>query len=111
MSPGAQSLTESSSAAQPQVTGSQMAASSHRTLIRPTMATKPAAATTPQEVLVIASRLKDYIQARGDMNTSASVMDILSDHLRLLCNEAIDHARSEGRKTVMDRDFEAILKN
>lgn len=61
-----------------------------------------------QEVLVIASRLKEYIQARSDFNTSASVMDMLSQHLRLLCDRAIDYAREDGRKTVMDRDFEFL---
>ncbi|PWU22477.1 MAG: hypothetical protein C5B49_00560 [Bdellovibrio sp.] len=58
-----------------------------------------------QEVLVIASRLKDYIQARAGYNTSASVMDLLSNYLRILCDRAIDEARADGRKTVMDRDF------
>lgn len=62
----------------------------------------------PKEVLVIASRLKDYIQARSDYNTSGSVMDVLSDHLRILCDRAIDNARAEGRKTVMDRDFDFL---
>jgi histone H3/H4 len=64
----------------------------------------------PNEVLVIASRLKDYITARSEFNTSASVMDVLSDHLRVVCDRAIDNARAEGRKTVMDRDF-SFLKN
>lgn len=59
----------------------------------------------PREVLVIASRLKEYIQARGDMNTSGNVMDVLSDHLRVICDRAIESARADGRKTVMDRDF------
>ena len=70
---------------------------------------KPAvSASTPQEVLVIASRLKDYIQARSDYSTSQSVMDVLSHHLRILCDRAIDNARAEGRKTVMDRDFQFL---
>jgi len=64
----------------------------------------------PKEVLVIASRLKEYIHARSEYNTSGSVMDVLSDHLRVVCDRAIDHARSEGRKTVMDRDFEFLKK-
>lgn len=63
-----------------------------------------------QEVLVIASRLKDYIQARSEFNTSQSVMEVLSHHLRALCERAIDNARADGRKTVMDRDFQ-FLKN
>jgi histone H3/H4 len=44
------------------------------------------------------------------MNTSASVMDVLSDYVRVLCDRAIDNARSEGRKTVLDRDF-SFFKN
>lgn len=62
----------------------------------------------PREVLIVASRLKEYIQARADFNTSASVMDFLSDYVRILCDRAIDNARTEGRKTVMDRDFEFV---
>jgi len=69
----------------------------------------PPRAAAPNEVLVIASRLKDYIHARSEFNTSASVMDALSEHLRIICDRAIDNARAEGRKTVMDRDF-AFLK-
>lgn len=64
----------------------------------------------PNEVLIIASRLKEYIQAKSEYNTAAAVMDVLSDHVRRLCDEAIDHARAEGRKTVLDRDFD-FLKN
>ena len=70
----------------------------------PTVATyaKP---NVPKEILIVASKLKDYIKARADMNTSADVMDILSDFVRHQCDQAIDNARSEGRKTVLDRDF------
>ena len=64
----------------------------------------------PREVLVIASRLKEYITARAEMNTAATVMEVLSDHLRRLCDLAIDHAREDGRKTVMERDFEFLKK-
>ncbi len=59
----------------------------------------------PHDILIVASKLKDYIRARSDMNTSASVMDILSDIVRIECDRAIDNARREGRKTVLDRDF------
>jgi hypothetical protein len=63
-----------------------------------------------REVLIIASRLKDYIQVRADMNTSAQVMDYLSDYLRIACDRAIDNARADGRKTVLDRDFYFLKK-
>lgn len=65
----------------------------------------PAAAPAPKEVLVIASRLKEYIRARYGMNTSDGVLEDLSDHLRRLCDRAVMHAREDGRKTVLDRDF------
>lgn len=64
----------------------------------------------PEEVLIIASRLKDYIHAKSEYNTSASVMDVLSNYVRILCDRAIDNARAEGRKTVLDRDFDFLKK-
>ncbi len=62
-------------------------------------------ATVPREILIVASKLKDYIRLKSEMNTSASVMDVLSEIVRMRCDEAIDQARREGRKTVLDRDF------
>jgi hypothetical protein len=59
----------------------------------------------PKDVLVVVSKLKDYIKARGDMSTSQGVVDILSDQMRRLCDDAIDRARVAGRKTVLERDF------
>jgi len=57
------------------------------------------------EVLVVASKVKSYIKDSGDMKTSAGVLQVLSDRLRSMCDQAIESARSEGRKTVLDRDF------
>jgi hypothetical protein len=68
-----------------------------------TSSSSPAA--FPQEILIVASKLKDYIRERSEMNTSASVMEILSDIVRIECDKAIEKARREGRKTVLDRDF------
>ena len=59
----------------------------------------------PHDVLVVASKLKKYIKARSGMNTSDTVMDVLSDRVRALCEDAVLRAREDGRKTVMDRDF------
>ena len=57
------------------------------------------------EVLVVASKLKIYIKSKGDMKTSGSVLEVLSDRIRTLCDQAIDSANRDGRKTVLDRDF------
>ena len=58
-----------------------------------------------KDILIVASKLKKYIKDRHDMNTSANVMDKLSDLVRDLCDDAVIRARQEGRKTLMDRDF------
>ncbi len=58
------------------------------------------------EILVVASKLKSYIKDKAGMNTSAAVMGVLSDKLRQMCDNAIAAAQRDGRKTVMDRDFE-----
>lgn len=58
------------------------------------------------EVLVVASKVKGYIKSQGDMKTSGNVLGVLSDQIRALCDKAIESARQDGRKTVLDRDFE-----
>jgi hypothetical protein len=63
-----------------------------------------------KEVLVVVSKLKGYVRARSTMNTSDGVVDILSDHLRDLCRKAIRSAAQNSRKTVLARDFEAVLE-
>jgi len=53
----------------------------------------------------VASKLKNYIRGKSGMNTSAAVIDVLSDKVRELCDQAVESAKRDGRKTVMDRDF------
>lgn len=67
--------------------------------------TEQATETEGGEILVVASKIKNYIRAHSGMNTSGTVMDALSRKIRKMCDQAIDHARQDGRKTVMDRDF------
>jgi histone H3/H4 len=57
------------------------------------------------EVLVVASKVKSYIKEEADMKCSASVLSALSDKIRAMCDAAIESARNDGRKTVLDRDF------
>jgi hypothetical protein len=59
----------------------------------------------PKDILIVASKLKNYVRARSDMNTSESVLRVLSDKVRELTDRAIRNAAQDGRKTVMDRDF------
>ena len=58
------------------------------------------------EVLVVVSKLKNHIRDASGMNTAANVAPALSAIIRRLCDEAVEKARADGRKTVMDRDFQ-----
>jgi len=75
-----------------------------RRLVRPE-GSKPASVNdVPEEILIVASRLKAYVLARAGMNTSDRVLDPLSDLLREIVDRTIENARREGRKTILDRD-------
>jgi hypothetical protein len=60
---------------------------------------------TPKEVLVVVSKVKTYIRAKSGMNTSDAVTEALSELVRSTCDQAVERAKSEGRKTVMARDI------
>lgn len=57
------------------------------------------------EVLVVVSKMKQYIKDVSDMNTAEDVNRIISQMIRVHLDRAIENARSDGRKTVMARDF------
>ena len=80
------------------------AAGGQRRIVR--AASAPAAApAAPEEVLIVASRLKDYIRAKSGYNTSDKVLEPLSEIVRRVCDDAIENARRDGRMTVLDRDI------
>jgi histone H3/H4 len=58
------------------------------------------------DILVIASKIKKYIKDKKGMNTSASVMEKITEIVEEECNKAMERAEKAKRKTVMDRDFE-----
>lgn len=64
------------------------------------------ASEVPQEILIVASRLKAYVKARSGMNTSDGVMGPLSNIVRRAVDEAIEKAQAAERKTVLERDVE-----
>lgn len=57
------------------------------------------------EVLVVVSKMKQYIRDISEMNTSEEVNQKLSELIRRQCDQAVENARADGRKTVMARDF------
>ena len=58
------------------------------------------------EILVVVSKVKKMIKEKVGMSTSASSMEALSNIVERECLKAAEKAKQDGRKTVMDRDFE-----
>lgn len=71
-------------------------------------APRPTSPAAEEDVLIVASKLKAYVRARSEMNTSDRVFEVLSDEVRRIADLAIEEARREGRKTVLDRDVAAV---
>ena len=59
----------------------------------------------PTEVLIVASRLKDFVKSESGFNTSERVLGPLSEIVREVCLRAIENARADGRKTLLERDI------
>lgn len=76
-------------------------------IVAPTSTASAMSDEVPEDILIVVSKLKQYIRARSGMNTSDNVMPALSAIVRRLCDEAIREAGRDDRKTVMDRDFKA----
>jgi hypothetical protein len=76
-----------------------------RRLVRPPGTTTAPAALGVDDVLIVASRLKEYIRAKSGYNTSDRVLGPLTVIVRRIADEAIRNAQREGRRTVLDRDI------
>ena len=58
-----------------------------------------------EEILVVTSKVKKFIKEKGEMNTSAETIDMLTKAVERLCAKGIESAKADGRKTVMARDI------
>ena len=96
----------------PNVAPPPPAVSTERRVVVATPAPAPAPATgdialspaDDKDVLVVVSKLKKYIKDRSGFNTSDQIVDLISDHVRAICDEAIRCAARHDRKTVLERD-------
>jgi histone H3/H4 len=59
------------------------------------------------EALVVASKIKKLIKEEAKLSTSAQAIEQLTYRVQTICLKAIENAKSDKRKTVMDRDFAA----
>lgn len=59
-----------------------------------------------KDTLVVVSKVKQFIKNAAGMNTSDGAKHALTEIIERECYKAIEKAKADGRKTVMDRDFE-----
>jgi len=71
---------------------------------RPVPAAPTLSSTYDKDILIVVSKMKKYIKDRSGMNCSDGVADMLSEHVRAICDDSIRAAGNDGRKTVLDRD-------
>lgn len=60
-----------------------------------------------EESLVVASKVKKLIKDESGLSTSSQAIDQLTVRVQTVCLKAIENAKNDKRKTVMDRDFAA----
>jgi len=65
----------------------------------------PSASASEDDILVVASKVKKYVLEKSGLSTSAGVYDALSQRIRRICDRAIEEAKRQNRKTLMDRDI------
>ena len=58
-----------------------------------------------EEALVVASKVKKLIKDEAGLSTSSQAIDQLTVRVQTVCLKAIENAKADKRKTVMDRDF------
>ncbi len=58
-----------------------------------------------KEILVVTSKVKNYIKTKSGLMTSSTSIEVISDKIKEMCNKAIENAINDKRKTVKDRDF------
>jgi histone H3/H4 len=59
------------------------------------------------ESLVVASKVKKLIKEEAGLSTSSQAIDQLTVRVQTICLKAIENAKADKRKTIMDRDFTA----
>ena len=58
-----------------------------------------------EELLIKKGLVQEYIKSKGDYRISPEIFEILSDLIKDLCEEAIERAKLNGRKTIQKQDI------
>lgn len=59
---------------------------------------------TPKEMLIVKSKIKEYISSLGDFNVSAGFYEEFNLRVAELAKKAAKRAKNNNRKTVAARD-------
>jgi len=57
-----------------------------------------------KEILVVVSKVKEYVKEKG-LQTSETSVEALSDAVKELLDKAAERAKDNGRQTIKDRDI------
>ncbi|UCG33499.1 MAG: hypothetical protein JSU68_02475 [Phycisphaerales bacterium] len=57
-----------------------------------------------RDTLIVASKVKAYIKTKK-MNTSAEAINMLSDQVYMMIDNATNRSRANGRKTIKGQDI------
>ena len=63
---------------------------------------KPAKKTT--EILVVQSKVREYLKGQGDFNIGSDLVGAVSKKLEAILDDAARRAGDNGRKTIQARD-------
>lgn len=65
-------------------------------------ASKKAAA--KKEILVVQSKVREYLKSKGDFNIGSDLVGAVSDRIEMMLDDAARRAGDNGRKTIQARD-------
>lgn len=64
---------------------------------------KAAGSKKPREMLLVQSKVKEYVRSK-EMMCSSDLVDALNEHVAWLLDKAVERAESNGRKTARASD-------
>lgn len=57
------------------------------------------------EVLVVQSKVREYLKGKGDYNIGSDLFDAASQRVARLLDRAAERAKENGRKTIQGKDI------
>ena len=58
-----------------------------------------------KEMLIVKSKVKDYVKTLGDFNVAGDFVDALNEATAKILSKAVERTKANGRKTVSAKDI------